>query len=136
MRYAFESELRDGYLHIRVRGRNDAPTVHRYLRDVLAACNRESCPNVLIEEMLEGPRMAVGDIFKIITERSGDFRPNMRLVAFVDVNAETMTNMKFAETVAVNRGVTVGAFPEVAEAEKWMRKKLDAAARRRKPVDD
>src|SRR6185295_18426905 len=104
-RYAFESEVREGYLHVKIRGKNDPPTVHRYLRDILNACNRESCPNVLIEENLEGPRLAMGEIFKIINERSGDFRPNMRLIAFVDVNSSgSLSNMKFAETVAVNRG--------------------------------
>lgn len=124
MHYAFEADLKNGYLHIRIRGNNDPETIRRYLQDVLTACAREECPNALIEERLEGARLAVGDIFSIISDKSGAFRPAMRLVAYVDANAAGTSNMKFAENAAVNRGVTVRVFSAVADAEKWLRKQI------------
>ena len=133
MDYAFASELKDGYLHVRVHGDNDPPTVRRYLKDILLACAREDCPNVLIEENLEGTRLGMGDIFDIVSEKSGSFRPAVRLVAYVGANIRgSMSNMKFAETVAVNRGIRVSAFATVADAEKWLRKSLSAAAKKPK----
>ena len=124
MKYSFLSEAKDGYLHVRIKGDNTVATVKRYLKDILTACASEGCPNVLIEEDLVGPRMAIGDIFAVITERAGEVRPAMRLIAFVDVNAESAGAMKFAENVAVNRGVMVSVFKSVVDAEKWLQKKL------------
>lgn len=132
MQYSFTADLKDGYLHVRVRGDNDPATVRRYLKDVAAAGARENCPNVLIEECLEGARLGMGEIFAIVSEQSAAFRPTMRLVAYVDVNATGPSNMKFAENVAVNRGVTVSVFGTVAGAETWIRKKIAAEA---KPSD-
>lgn len=41
-------------------------------------------------------------------------------VAYVDVHAKNHDNMKFAETVAVNRGVPVRVFGSVRDAEEWL----------------
>jgi hypothetical protein len=38
--------------------------------------------------------------------------------------------MRFAETVAVNRGMPVRVFVSVAEAEKWLLSEVSGAARR------
>jgi len=48
----------------------------------------------------------------------------MSLAAYVDLRATNPANMRFAETVAVNRGVTVAVFGSVADAEQWLQKKL------------
>jgi hypothetical protein len=124
MRYSFTADSKEGYLHIRVQGENTPATARRYIKDILAACTAEGCPNVLVEEALVGPRLGIGDIFAIISEKSAAVRPVIRLMAFVDVNATNPANMKFGEDVAVNRGVTVRVFDTVPEAEKWLRKQL------------
>ena len=124
MRYSLSADPKEGYLHIRVKGENNPATARRYIKDIIAVCTAEGCPNVLIEEDLVGPRLGVGDIFAIISEKTEAVRPVIRLMAFVDVNATSPTNMKFGEDVAVNRGVTVRVFDAVPEAEKWLRKQL------------
>src|SRR5262245_39352344 len=50
MEYSFRKTLKDGYLHVRIGGDNDAPTIRRYVEDTLEACAKEKCVNVLIEE--------------------------------------------------------------------------------------
>jgi hypothetical protein len=124
MSYLFTSEPKDGYLHIRIKGENTPATIHRYLGDVLHACVTNHCPNVLIEEDLSGERLRLGDVFSIIEENSGNFRSALRLAAYVDLRATNPANMQFAETVAVNRGVTLSVFAAVADAENWLRQKL------------
>jgi hypothetical protein len=124
MSYLFTADLKDGYLHIRIQGENTPETVRRYLDDILQACLREGCPNVLIEEDLSGDRLGMGEVFSIIEEKSSSFRSAMSLAAYVDLRATNPANMQFAEDVAVNRGVTLCVFGSVAEARKWLRKKL------------
>jgi len=124
MSYLFTAHLKDDYLHIRVQGENSPATVRRYLGDVLQACVQEGCPNVLIEEDLSGERLPIGVVFSIIEEKSASFRSVMSLAAYVDLRATNPANMRFAETVAVNRGVTVAVFGSVADAEQWLQKKL------------
>jgi hypothetical protein len=55
-------------------------------------------------------------------EGSSKAKAAYKAFAYVDVNAEGDL-MKFAETVAVNRGVPVAVFPTVADAKKWLEKK-------------
>ena len=125
MEYSFVTTRQEGYLHARIRGKNDVATHLRYIDDVVQACAKAKCPNVLIEENLEGPRLSLGDIFQVISEKIGSVRSVVEAFAFVDVNAESSpSNQSFGEDVAVNRGVKVRAFPTVAEAERWLREKI------------
>ncbi len=134
MDYQFSTEPKDGYLHVRVQGENRPSTVRRYLDDLLEACLREHCPNVLLEEDLEGPRLGIGEIFAIIQEKSAAFRPAMHVIAYVDLRATDPANMRFAEDAAVNRGVTLGVFGTLTQAEQWLRRKLDPPAPERSPA--
>ncbi|HUR38095.1 MAG TPA: hypothetical protein VM222_01325 [Planctomycetota bacterium] len=125
--YSFTAHKKDGYLHIVVRGTNDAATIRRYIQDGLAAAIDHSCPNLLIEEDLEGPRLSMGDIFQIVSEACRSAGTNVQRVAFVDVNpTHSLANMKFAETVALNRGMGMNVFPNVPEAESWLRSETGA----------
>lgn len=126
MDYRFTADRKDDYLHVRIQGENTPATIRRYLDEVLLACIGEACPYVLIEEDLTGERLRIGEIFAIIHDKSLKFRQAIRLIAYVDVKATSPENMRFAEDVAVNRGVTLGVFAAVTDAEKWLRKKLTA----------
>src|SRR5262245_28892328 len=107
MDYAFSSELKDGYIHARIRGNSDVPTTARYMEDMFRACKEKNCTHLLIEEQLEGERISMGEIFQLITEKIDALRPAIRVVAFVDVSDRpSVDNMKFAENVIVNRGIT------------------------------
>lgn len=130
MDYRFSTELKDGYLHVRVFGPNDVPTTRRYVEDVIAACTREDCPNVLIEENLEGERLSLGEIFGVLSEKDREIRAAIQLSAFVDVNPRRiLSNQVFAEDVAVNRGIPIRYFATVPQAEQWLREKLGHSAR-------
>jgi hypothetical protein len=109
-----------GYLHAVATGTNTKANVMRYLEDILHECVVRNCFRVLIEERLEGPRMGTMDIFDIASQgqsRHAGMRP---IIAYVDVNATNISDMKFAEDVAVNRGTFVRVFPSVADAELWI----------------
>lgn len=134
--YSFTLEEKPDHLQIVVRGKNDAATIRRYIKDTLAASIAHSCPNILIVENLEGPRLSMGEIFQIVAEASGSAKHDVHRIAFVDINpAHSLSNMKFAETVALNRGMLMNAFSTVADAEKWLLAKLapQAPKAKRKP---
>ena len=121
MSYSFALEVKENHLHIIVRGKNDAATIRRYVQETLQAAIAHSSPNVLIEENLEGPALSMVDVFHIVTEAVPSAGRDIHRIAFVDVNpAHGTSNMKFAETVAQNRGVMMNAFSTVADAEKWL----------------
>jgi hypothetical protein len=130
MEYSFSSELRDGYVHVRVRGDSDVPTTARYMEDMFRACKEHGCTHLLIEENLEGERLSMGDIFQVISEKIDQLRPTIRVAAFVDVSHRpSIDNMVFAENVIVNRGIKVTWFPTVAEAAAWLRKQQATSSR-------
>ena len=128
MKYEFRLSRKDGYLHVRVSGENSPETVAKYLKQLYEECRKTGCPNVLIEENLEGAGMDVGEIFGVVSEGSRTVWPVLQKIAYVDVNPQhDLRNMKFAETVAVNRSVNIRVFAAVQDAENWLVQQLPPA---------
>jgi hypothetical protein len=119
MAYQLEIIEKPNYLHAIVTGKNTMENVVGYLKDLLKECEARRCFNVLIEERLEGRRLETWDVYQIASDSSTLARGFFKNVAYVDVNAGGEL-MKFAETVANNRGVPMTLFPTVAEAEAWL----------------
>ena len=77
----------------------------------------------MLEEYLEGPGLDTIDIFDIISKAS--IQRTIGLIAYVDANQDHgIGTMKFAENVAVNRGVNVRIFSSVSKAQKWIENQL------------
>ena len=119
MSYQLEIVEKPNYVHAVVTGKNTMENVVGYLKDLLKECEARRCFNVLIEERLEGRRLETWDVYQIASDNSALARGFFRNIAYVDVNAGGEL-MKFAETVANNRGVPMMLFPTVAEAEAWL----------------
>ena len=119
MSYRLTITPKANYLHAVVTGANTRDNVTGYLVDVERECTVRNCFRVLIEERLEGPRLDTLTVFQIAAEGSRRSRGQFEAIAYVDVNAEGEL-MKFAETVAVNRGMPVAVFTSVAAAEAWL----------------
>lgn len=119
MSFHLAFDRKPGYLHAVVTGPNTRENVEGYLADVLRECLARGCARVLIEERLDGPRLGPVDIFDIAAGGSSRIGGVLQAIAYVDVLGATDT-MKFAETVAINRGAPVRMFATVTDAEKWL----------------
>ncbi len=119
MSYQLQIVEKPNYLHAIVTGKNTMDNVTGYLKELLRECEARRCYNVLIEERLEGRRLETWDVYQIASDSSTFARGIFRTVAYVDVNASGEL-MKFAETVANNRGVPMNLFRTVSEAEAWL----------------
>jgi hypothetical protein len=117
--FSLEINESGAYLHAVVKGKNSKENVLKYLREVLRECAVRNYSKVLIEERLEGPRLGTLDVFSVSSEGASKALGKLKAMAYVDINAEGNL-MKFAETVAVNRGLPVRVFSTVSEAEKWL----------------
>jgi hypothetical protein len=119
MAYKLTLDQNPNYLHAVITGRNSKENVARYLEEILRECMSRGCSRVLIEERLEGPRLGTLDVFQIAVEGSDKALGKLRAIAYVDVNAKGGL-MKFAETVAVNRGLPITVFATVSAAKNWL----------------
>lgn len=121
MSYVLTIENKGHYLHLRVTGQNTAETVRAYLEEGIARCIELGCPNVLIEENLEGPDLGMGSIHEIVGAASASARETVHYVAFVNMNpAHDRALARFTENVATNRAVNFRVFRTIAEAENWI----------------
>ena len=121
MAYALTISEGAGYLHFRVTGRNSKENVMAYLAEVHAACKSRQCPAALVEENLSGPSLPIAEIFRIASAGSAATAPSIRALAVVDVNPEhSHEKMRFAENVAVTRGINVRVFDTVSAAQEWV----------------
>jgi hypothetical protein len=107
------------YLHATVTGTHTPANALRFLQEAHAACVERGKTDVLLEMNLTGPSLDTTSIFRVISERSGDAL-KLRKIAYVDASSRDPEKMRFAETVAVNRGVNVRLFQDVAKAKEWM----------------
>jgi len=109
------------FLHVKVTGHNTPQTVKRYLTEVGDVCLSNQCRSVLIEENLEGPSLGTFDIFAIVSEGSNQLKLSVDRIAYVDLNrSHDPALMRFAVTVAINRGVNVRLFENACDAETWL----------------
>ena len=123
MAYQLKITEKPTYLHALVTGQNSIESVLGYLQDLLRECEARQTFHVLIEENLTGRRLETWDVYQVASDSSAHARGIFKSIAFVDVNASGEL-MKFAETVANNRGVPINVFSTVAEAEQWLTGKL------------
>ena len=119
MSYQITITEKPGYLHCIITGKNTMENVAAYLQELARECAARNCYHVLIEEHLVGRRLETWDVYQLVTEGSARNRGKFQAMAYVDVNAEGDL-MKFAETVASNRGLPMMVFATVPEAESWI----------------
>lgn len=125
MAYQLKVEPRGDYLHCTVSGRNTPENVKGYMQEVMQAAVARRCPRVLIEERLEGPRLGTMEVFALVTSGARLFHGILEALAFVDLNAEGDV-MRFAEDLAVNRGIPVRVFRTVDGAQQWLQQQPPA----------
>jgi hypothetical protein len=111
------------YLHIIVTGQLNEENVSRYIEEIHRECTAHDCFRILIEESLDGPRLDVITVLKLISEESNKRRGLFRAIAYVDINA-VGDSMTFIENASVNRGLPMKVFSTVTDAEKWLLNKV------------
>jgi len=118
MSYQLTVEQRPGYVHARAEGERTPQNAQRFLRESFVACVNSGRTALLLEMNLSGPPLSTTAIFDVIAERAPD---GMKLdrIAYVD-STRDLAEAYFAETVAMNRGVNVRLFPNVAAAASWL----------------
>ena len=104
MSYELNFDRQPNYIHAIVTGQNTAETVVQYMTDIQSECKKQDCYRVLIEENLEGPRLSEMEIFNLVSKGSSAALGFFEVLAYVDENQQFAMS-KFAETVAVNRGL-------------------------------
>ena len=119
MSYQLTIDELPAYLHARATGPNTPENMLGILVEVHGACLKLGRDAVLLEVCMSGPSLDPASIFRVISQRSPDGR-TLRKIAYLDTSNGDPERMRFAETVAVNRGVNVRLFRELEAARQWM----------------
>jgi hypothetical protein len=122
---------KDGYLHGIATGQNSREAVTEYLMRGLQECVDRGFSHVLIETRLQGPHLALWEIFEIAAEHSKFDMGRFDAIAYVDADAPAGL-LTFIQNVSRNRGLPLRVFNSVATAEQWLVTKL---AKRSSPAD-
>lgn len=84
MNYEIAFDQRATYLYARISGTNTQETVIANMLEVVARCKEANCPRVLIHECLAGPRLAIAELFEIVSEISKRVMGKFDAIAYVD----------------------------------------------------
>lgn len=117
----YRSTLTDmpGYLHAAVAGPRTPENARRFLKEVHDACMERGFTAVLLEMSFSGPSLDAGSIFQVISKSSAE-GAQLKRIAYVEASASGPLKARFAESVAVNRGVNVRLYSDVASAARWL----------------
>lgn len=118
MPYQLTIEETPTYVHAKATGERTPANALRFLGEAYAAV-KSGCSALLLEMAFSGPSPQTGSIYDVITQRVPDGR-KLRRIAYVQMMIDDAAMPYFAETVAVNRGVNVRLFQNVAAAAEWL----------------
>ena len=91
----------------------------RFLEEAHTACVKSGRSCLLLEMCLSGPSLAALSIYQVISQRVAE-GAQLRRIAYVEPVTTDPGKARFAETIAVNRGVNVRLFPDSAAAARWL----------------
>jgi hypothetical protein len=117
--YRLVIEPHPGYVHATAYGERTAANSRRFLEEAYAACLARGVHALLLEVRFTGPSLGVGSIHGVITDRAMDGTALQR-IAYVDGTSDDPDKPRFAEMVAMNRGVNVRLFRELQAARAWI----------------
>ena len=123
MTYEFKIKENDGYVHVQVTGkRQDGEAVLNAShagRRIVEFCRQASNYRVLVVLNLSG-RLSTMDSYEIATGSEEYGWDRIFKLAFVNPNKSSVDDVKFTETVAVNRAYSVKAFADEPDAVAWL----------------
>ena len=108
-----------GYLHATVTGEHNAENALRFLTESFDECIRTGGTALLLEFNLAGRSLGSSIIFDVVSKRTAQ-AVKLRKIAYYDNSDRDPEKVKFAETVARNRGVNVRLFRALDEAKAWL----------------
>ena len=118
MSYQINFEQKDDYVHIVVTGKKNTETIRAFHADICRQRENRGYSRILVEQRLEGPEISTFELYELVAQASQKAAGKYDAIAYVDETRDT--NLSFAETVAVNRGVAVAAFGSVDAADRWL----------------
>jgi hypothetical protein len=110
-----------GYLQATVSGAHNAKNALRFLTESFEAIAKSGHTSLLLEFNLSGPSLDSSSIYDVVAQRTA-VAAKLRRIAYVDHSGHGRdpSKMKFAETVALNRGVNVRLFHDLEDAKRWL----------------
>jgi hypothetical protein len=107
------------YLHAAVTGTHNPENALRFLTESFEACFRLGRSSLLLEFNLSGKSLDSTSIFDVVSKRTAQ-AVKLRKIAYYDNSERDLAKVKFAETVARNRGVNVRLFRDLEAAKSWL----------------
>jgi hypothetical protein len=123
MPYTADIQAKQDHIRVEVSGDRSAgdavANADQVGQQVVQECQTSGINQVLLIARLIGHASAI-DIFEIVTgsEKYG-WKHDIKL-AFVDLNSESIDDVRFMETVAFNRAYRVRVFDNEADASQWL----------------
>ncbi len=117
--YKLHFENREKYLYVFVEGEIvTKESAISFYREIFSKCEELGFIKVLIEENFKN-QIPISDLFEVANFMAIASRGKTK-IAHVDRQEKDHELNKFAETVAVNRGIYGKTFINSEEAEKWL----------------
>jgi hypothetical protein len=117
--YQLTLEERRSHLHARVIGERTAQNAKRFFEETYSACVATGYSNVLLEIHLSGASLDHATVMRVIGD-SAATGAKLRKIAYVQPKAADPAVPYVAERAAIDSGMNVRVFRDVAAAERWL----------------
>ena len=113
-------ENKDGYIHVRHYGRDSYDITLDMWRRIVATCEEYNCFNILGETKTMN-RLSTMDNYDHITIMKQAGVTLRHRIAWVAHGPEALADLRFVETILLNRGLANGkVFTSIEEAKRWL----------------
>jgi hypothetical protein len=123
MPYEVDIQAQQDYVRVHVTGErrygDAALEASQAGQQIVESCRNADNYRVLLVLNLRG-RLSATDSYEIVEDAKEYGWDHAYKLAFVDTNRESVDDVRFTETVAVNRAYSVKAFADEAEAIDWL----------------
>ena len=120
MSYTLKIEKRGSYLYASVKGLNTPENIAGYFREIQQEMVKRDCYDIVVVEDFQGPDLDTLTAYKLVSKAAFEHPAEPSKLAFVVLNPDHKSSIKFGETVARNRGVNIRLFKEAQAAEEWI----------------
>jgi hypothetical protein len=125
LHYEADIQLRENHVRVHVTGRrrtgDAAFEAGQVGRHIVEFCRKADVFRVLVILDLSG-RLSAIDSYEIVSQATEYGWDHNFKLAFVAIDSESADDVKFTETIAVNRAYSVRQFTDKAEAAEWLLK--------------
>jgi hypothetical protein len=121
MSYTIKADEKEGVIYLTIRDTITLEMAIESRQELAQLLQKTGIKKVLVDQLDGITDATVTDIYEFHSSHKDVFTDPVRIAMILSTEKEKFDNLKFAENVAINRGMAMRVFTEINDGLKWLR---------------